>query len=418
MRWLNVSLFGTVHTRMRESFPIPTNAKQAIQIIAFWILCGPSLAGTTDLTIRGLAVGQNFDQEQLQRSLNKMQCTDDQHCRGYLDILGLSAFTKIDGRYHKISNVEVSFVGSQYRYVLGSFSGKYGKPILLPDKVYGKGPNFIVESGIAEWRAPHGVVLRLSKDEKVQDATLSLSGAVTATDQATSEEQKAVDEYAAANPRIKLMAQIMGDEIQRILGDREGQQSPEVAKLMKPPTPVPDLGDTRVPLHVRLSEQWRRDFFVAGIELAQFTAAGHCEDLQPRPEQLLDAVWRTRSLQAIQCERDKLDRYETGMHKLNKSHEDSVLALHLPQSIQERALAEARASTTRQDASLESDYAKRRRHLQLTEEYLMFIDSHAARIHFTDGRIVFDDPADFEKSHELSDRIKDDLKSQQENRSQ
>jgi len=386
MRWLNVFLFGTAHTHMRESFSIPTNAKQAIQIIAFWILCGPSLAGTTDLTIRGLAVGQNFDQEQLQRSLNKMQCTDDQHCRGYLDILGLSAYTKIDGRYHKISNVEVSFVGSQYRYVLGSFSGKYGKPILLPDKV--------------------------------QDATLSLSGAVTAADQTTTKEQKAVDEYAAANPRIKFMAQIMGDEIQRILGDREGQQPPEVAKLMKSPTPVPDLGDTRVPLHVRLSEQWRRDFFVAGIELAQFTAAGHCEDAQPRPDQLLDAVWRTRSLQAIQCERDKLDRYETGMHKLNKSHEDSVLALHLPQSIQERALAEARASTTRQDASLESDYAKRRRHLQLTEEYLMFIDSHAARIHFTDGRIVFDDPADFERSHELSDRIKGDLKSQQENGSQ
>jgi hypothetical protein len=339
-----------------------------------------------------------------------MQCTDDQHCRGNLDILGFSAYTKIDGRYHKISNVEVSFAGSRYRYVLGSFTGKYGKPMLLPDKIYGKGPNVIVESAIAEWRAPHGVVLRLSKDEKVQDATLSLSGPVTAADQTTSEEQKAVDEYAAAHPRIQVMAQIMGDEIKRILGEREGRQSPEVATLMKPSTPGPDLGDTRVPLHVRLIEQWRRDFFVAGIELAQYTVAGHCEDPQPRPDQLLEAGWRARSLQAIQCERDKLDRYQTSMHKLNKAHEDTMVGLHLPKSIQAKALAEARASTVQQDATLQSDYAKRRRHLQLTEDYLMFIDSHASRMHFTDGRIVFDDPADFKKSQELGERIKADLK--------
>jgi hypothetical protein len=244
-------------------------------------------------------------------------------------------------------------------------------------------------------------------------AVALLAGGMTiAADQTTPEDQKAVGEYAASNPRIKFMAHVMGDEIQRILGERAGQQSPEVAKLMNPATPVPDIGDTRVPLHVRLIEQWRRDFFIAGIELAQYTAAGHCEDPQPRPDQLLDPVWRARTLQAIQCERDKLDRYQRGMHKVNKAHETSVLALHLPQSTQERALAEARTSTTQQDASLESDYAKRRTHFKHTEEYLMFIDSHAARMHFTDGRIVIDDPADFKKSHELAEQLKADLKSQ------
>jgi len=395
---------------------LPRNLRRIgiIAAIALGFLCGSSLADAPDFTIRGLAIGQNFDQEQLQHLLNKMQCTGEQHCRGYLDILGLSADTKIDGRYRKITNIEVSFNGLQYRYVLGSFTGKYGKPILLPDKVFGKGPNFIVESGIAEWRAPHGVVLRLSKDDKIQDATLILSGPVTAADPTTSEEQKAVDEYAAASSRIKFMTSVMSDEIQRILGESQDPQSPEVAKLMNPATPVPDLGDVRVPLHVRLIEQWRRDFFVAGIELAQYTVSGHCEDPQPRPEQLLDAVWRARSLQAIQCERDKLDRYQVGMHKVNKAHEASVLTLHLPQSTQERALAEARAATLKQDASLESDYAKRRRHLQLSEDYLMFIDSHAARMHFTDGRIVFDDPADFKKSQEFGKRLKTDLKLQEE----
>jgi hypothetical protein len=44
----------------------------------------------------------------------------------------------------------------------------------------------------------------------------------------------------------------------------------------------------------------------------------------------------------------------------------------------------------------------------------MFIDSHAARMHLTDGRIVFDDPADFEKSHELAERLKADVESPQE----
>jgi hypothetical protein len=395
-----------------------SNCGRVAKTIALCSFFGPSLAWADELTIRGLAIGQKFDREQLQHLLNKMQCTDEQHCRGYLDILGLSAYTKIDGKYHKISNVQVTFVGSQYRYILGSFSGKYGKPTLLPDKIFGPGPNFIVESGIAEWRAPHGVALRLSKDDKVQDATLSLSGPVMAADQTLSEDEKAEDEYAAANPRIKFMAQVMGDEINRILGERQGQQSPEVAKLMNPVTPVPDLRDIRVPLHVRLIEQWRRDFFVAGIQLAHDAMAGHCEDPQPRPEQLLDAVWRTKSLQAIQCERGKLDRYQKGMHKVNKAHEDTVLALHLPHSTQERALDEARASTARQDASLQTDYAKRRKHLQLTEDYLMFIDSHASRMHFTDGRIVFDDPADFEKSRELGERIKADLKSQQEDGSQ
>jgi hypothetical protein len=208
------------------------------------------------------------------------------------------------------------------------------------------------------------------------------------------------------------MFHVMADEIRRILGERPGQLSPEVATLMNPSTPGPDLGDTRVPLHLRIIEQRRREV-VAGIRLAQYTVDGHCEDPQPRPEQLLDAAWRAKALQAIKCSPDKLDRYQVGMHKVNKEHEASVLALRLPHYTQEKVLAEARASTARQDADLESDYAKRRGSLRLSEEYLTFIDSHAARIHLTDGRVVFDDSADFKASQELGNRLKADLKSQQ-----
>jgi hypothetical protein len=191
----------------------------------------------------------------MQHLLNHMQCTSDQHCRGYLDILGLSADTQVDGNDHKISNVAVSFVGSQYRYVLGSFTGKYGKPLLLPDKVYGKGPNFIVESGIAEWRAPHGVALRLSQDLRIQQATLTLSGKTKAANQPISEDHQALREIAAAQAPVDALYRILADEMRRIMAESPGQPSPDVAKIMNSSAPLFDLGDPHVPLHVRIIEQ-------------------------------------------------------------------------------------------------------------------------------------------------------------------
>jgi hypothetical protein len=235
---------------------------------------------------------------------------------------------------------------------------------------------------------------------------------VMAADQPTVEDQRATRERAAAQPRIDSMNHVMRDEMRRILGELPDQPSPEVAKLMHPSASIADIGDTRVPLHLRIIEERRRQW-VAAIEMAQYSVAGHCENPQPRPEQMLDTAWRTKTLQAIQCERDKRDRYQVGVHKLNKEHEANVLALHLPQSTQERALTEARASTARQDADLESEYAERRKSLRLFEEYVMFIDSHAARIHLIDGSIVFDDPADLQAVKELTDRIKGGLKLQQ-----
>ena len=166
---------------MRPSLPISRVVvafigRRTTGIIAVCFLLGTSLACANDLSIRGLAIGQIFDKSQLQPLLDHMQCTSEQHCRGYLDILGLVAYTEVDGKDRKISKVALTLNGLQYTYVLGAFTGKYGKPMLLPNKIYGKGPNFIVESGIAEWHAPHGVVLRLSEDVKIQEATLTLSG--------------------------------------------------------------------------------------------------------------------------------------------------------------------------------------------------------------------------------------------------
>jgi hypothetical protein len=138
-------------------------------------MCGVSWAATDDLSIAGLVIGQRFDVDQLQTLLQRPQCTDDQHCRGYLEI-GFIAPTEVDGKNQKISKVVVTVTGdAQYRYVLKYLTGKYGEPLLLPDKVFRIGQNSIVESRIAEWHGRYGVVLRISEDEKVQIGTLTLS---------------------------------------------------------------------------------------------------------------------------------------------------------------------------------------------------------------------------------------------------
>jgi len=149
--------------------------RRLVTMVAIFSACGVSLAAPEDLAIAGMVIGQRFDKEHLQTLLQRPQCTGDQHCRGYLEI-GFMAYTEVDGKSQKISKVVVTLVGdAQYRYVLNYLSGKYGKPVLLPNKVFGNGPNFIVESRIAEWHDHSGAVLRISEDEKVQSATLILS---------------------------------------------------------------------------------------------------------------------------------------------------------------------------------------------------------------------------------------------------
>jgi hypothetical protein len=149
--------------------------RRLLTIAAICSICGVSVAAAEDLAIAGLVIGQRFDKEHLQTLLRRLECADDQHCRGFLEI-GFLANTEVDGKNQKIAKVVVTLAGeAQYRYVLNYLTGKYGNPLLLPNKVFGKGPNFIVESGIAEWHGRNGVALRISEDEKVQRATLILS---------------------------------------------------------------------------------------------------------------------------------------------------------------------------------------------------------------------------------------------------
>jgi hypothetical protein len=232
-------------------------------------------------------------------------------------------------------------------------------------------------------------------------------GLVTvAVGQGTLDDQQAVREFAAANPDIVSMQRVRGQEIFRIVNGDAGQPSPEVAKLMNPAAPVPKVDDPHVPLHLRIVELWRRDLFVPAIELAQDTAAIHCEAPQLSPEQLLEAEGRAKGLQEIQCERKKLEHYEVGAHKLYQEHEANILTLHLPKATQAKAVSEAHASTVHEDKHLQSNDENALERLRIAEEYTNFIAAHAVGMHVVDGRIEFDDPAVYKAFLEIAERLK------------
>lgn len=237
-------------------------------------------------------------------------------------------------------------------------------------------------------------------------APLVMGSVMASAGQGTLDDQQALREFASANPDIIVMQRVRGQEIIRIANGGAGQPSPEVAKLMNPVAPVPKVDDPRVPLHLRIVELWRRDLFVGIIELAQDSAAIQCEERQLRPEQLLKEEARARALQEIQCQRRKIEHFEVGAHKLSEEHEANMLTLHLPKATQARAVSEAHAATLHQDQSLQAGDENALTRLRVDEEYLNFIGAHAAGMHFTGGKIEYDDPAVYKASLEIGERLK------------
>jgi hypothetical protein len=67
----------------------------------------------------------------------------------------------------------------------------------------------------------------------------------------------------------------------------------------------PDVGDPKVPLHVRLVER-QRLILVASVNLAE-TVSGRCEDPDYTPSQLLDATFSQHMHEAIRCRNDEAD---------------------------------------------------------------------------------------------------------------
>jgi hypothetical protein len=68
-------------------------------------------------------------------------------------------------------------------------------------------------------------------------------------------------------------------------------------------------------------------------------------------------------------------------------------------------MAQAHASTVRQDADLSSSYANRRKGLQANIDFFTYLDAHATHAHYVNNQLLFDDPAEDKKIQDLFNRL-------------
>ncbi len=214
--------------------------------------------------------------------------------------------------------------------------------------------------------------------------------------------QESVDrEFALAAPEIDRLNALLQAELARIMSGSAESPPPEIAKLMSAGGAKPALGDTSVPLHLRLIERKRREL-AAAVNWARATS-GHCGDPQFGPPQLVDPEFREHMHAVLKCRRTELDRYQAGMHKLNTDREASVQALKLPAAVQEKMSAQAREATRQQDAALGPIYRNRRATFDAIDNLITFMDSHPAQ--FLNNRIQFENDADRFPAQALIDRF-------------
>jgi hypothetical protein len=232
--------------------------------------------------------------------------------------------------------------------------------------------------------------------------SLSSYRSYCAIQQRTAADEAAAREYALALPELNQMSHVLRTEIQRLLGENSGPRSPDVAEYVEASSPRIDLGDLDTPLHLRFKEALRQAL-VAGIAVAK--TSGNCGSPNVGLGQLLDAALRAKVLSALKCHQEELDRYQSGMHKVNQDYEARLRELKLPAFTQEKTINEARADSIRQDASVSVDYAKRRKVLQANANLITYLDGHATHAHYSGDQLLFDDPVEAAAMLELLNRL-------------
>jgi hypothetical protein len=238
-------------------------------------------------------------------------------------------------------------------------------------------------------------------------ATLSaVPGMSTAEPRRTFEDRFAERDIRDAAQDLDRMNRLLGAELQRLVSQAGGSASDEVAPyLHESRGKSMNLGDVRIALSTRFIERERRRF-VAAIALAKAETAEDCGDPHPGANQLLDAALRAKVLAALRCHQRQVDRIQSGMHKFNQDYEGTLLELKLPAFTQERMVAEARASTLRQEADLASGYAHSRKVWQANIDFFTYLDEHSAHARYVNNQLFFDDPADAEAMRVLLGRLK------------
>jgi hypothetical protein len=238
-------------------------------------------------------------------------------------------------------------------------------------------------------------------------ATLS-SVQVTSAAEArkTFEDRFAEQDIRDAAQDIDRMHRILGAELQRLASGAGGSESDEVLPYLQESSgKAMDLGDVRIALSTRYIEMQRRQM-VAAIALFKAEMAENCGDPNPGANQLLDAAVRAKMLAALKCHQHKLDRIQSGLHKILQGYAANMIQLKLPPFTQEKMMAEAHAYALKQDADLASNYAHPRQVWQANVDFLTYLDEHAAHAHYANNQILFDDPAETQATQDLLTRLK------------
>ena len=148
-------------------------------------------------------------------------------------------------------------------------------------------------------------------------ATLSSVQVISAAETRKNfEDRFAEQDIRDAQQDIDRMHRILGAELQRLASGAGGSESDEVPPYLQESSGKPmDLGDVRIALSTRYIEMQRRQM-VAAIALFKAEMAENCGDPNPGANQLLDAAVRAKMLAALKCHQHKLDRIQSGLHKI------------------------------------------------------------------------------------------------------
>jgi hypothetical protein len=219
--------------------------------------------------------------------------------------------------------------------------------------------------------------------------------------QPTAADATASRELAIARPELIRFNGLIQNEVERVLSG-SGEPSPEIVQLLRDDVKHPSLGDSSVPLHLRLIERQRRTL-VATVNWAK--SVGHCGSPDFTPANLADPLFRKTMQTVIVCRRGDLDQLEIGLREYNKTNETSVLELKLPPWTQTNMLAEARTHSANQNAALAPILRNRRATLQATSDLFNFVDAHSAEVRLINNQLMFGNDADAKTAQELMNKL-------------
>ena len=221
----------------------------------------------------------------------------------------------------------------------------------------------------------------------------------------TPADDEAFSEHLKANAGMDLIHKIFQEEAQRLTSFSNSPPSPEVAKLSDSSTVRrPELGDTQVPLHLRLVER-ERLAFVSGIKMIKASLQGHCGKPVVDATKFSNTLVRNHELHRIRCQRTRRGIFQRGTHNEGVAREQSILELKLPPYTQDEMLSSQRARNRSQDAELAATFQSAEATDGAVENLVRFLDSHAQSMRLMNDRFMFANEADAAAFSDLQNSV-------------